>query len=193
MADHPDQAKWNQRYLDRSSPNPAAQVLSDNLHLLPNQGTALELACGMGGNALTLARQGLKVDAWDLSDVAIAKLQQLADVEQLPLRARCIDLSTTAIPANRFDLICVCNFLDRSLCPAISEALKPGGLLLYQTFTRHKLTATGPSNPEFLLEPAELLQLFSELRPVVYREETDLGDIHQGLRDQAYLVARKPV
>ena len=62
-----EQDKWDRRYSDPANEARAAQVLSDNLHLLPTQGTALDLACGLGGNALLLARQGLTVEAWDLS------------------------------------------------------------------------------------------------------------------------------
>ena len=69
-----DQARWDQRYADALAPNPPARVLTDNLHLLPAEGDALELACGLGGNALALAGAGLRTQAWDLSPVALAKL-----------------------------------------------------------------------------------------------------------------------
>ena len=52
---NPDQARWDQRYRETSSEPQAARVLSDNLRLLPAAGTALDLACGLGGNALLLA------------------------------------------------------------------------------------------------------------------------------------------
>lgn len=191
---NPQQHKWNQRYQHKQTPNPAAAVLSDNRHLLPTQGKALDLACGLGGNALLLASHGLDTQAWDLSDIAIDKLQRLADQAQLPLQACCIDLDQQSLPAASFDLICVSGFLDRSLCPAIAAALKPAGLLFYQTHTLAKATpANGPSSPGFLLKTGELLQLFATLTPLVYREELDCGDLQQGLRNQAYLVARQSV
>ncbi|WP_421867829.1 class I SAM-dependent methyltransferase [Motiliproteus sp.] len=186
------QLKWNRRYAASNQPNSAAQVLTENRHLLPSQGTALELAAGLGGNALLLARHGLQTQAWDLSDVAMSKLQHFADAEQLPLQARCIDLEQQPLPVAGFDLICVSAFLDRALCSSISAALKPGGLLFYQTFTLAKVHQGGPSNPDFLLQPGELLRLFAPLQPLVYREECDCGDLEQGLRNQAYLVARRP-
>lgn len=189
--DNAQKKKWNQRYAASNQPNIAAQVLTDNLHLLPAEGTALELAAGMGGNALLLARQGLQTQAWDLSDVAMSKLQRFADDEQLPLQVHCHDLEHHPLPKASFDLICVSGFLERSLCPSISAALKPGGLLCYQTFTLAKVRQGGPSNPDFLLKPGELLQLFSSLQPLVYREECDCGDLELGLRNQAYLIARR--
>ncbi|MEH6470409.1 MAG: methyltransferase domain-containing protein [Halopseudomonas sp.] len=188
---NPQQAKWNQRYQQAERINPAARVITDNLHLLPLQGNALELACGLGGNALELAGQGLNTQAWDLSNIAIDKLQQLAELQQLPLQARCIDIQQHSLSPESFDLICVTGFLERSLCPAIIAALKPSGLLFYQTFTRAKINQSGPSNPQFLLQQGELLSLFGALTPLVYREELDSGKLEQGLRNQAYLVARK--
>ncbi|MEH6648805.1 MAG: class I SAM-dependent methyltransferase [Motiliproteus sp.] len=190
--DNPKQHKWNQRYQQATSANAPAQVLSDNTHLFPRHGEALDLACGLGGNALLLAHSGLTTQAWDISDVAIAKLQLLADQQQLPLQPRCIDLQQQPLPASAFDLISVSGFLDRALCASICAALKPNGMLFYQTHTLAKaIDARGPSSPEFLLQSGELLSLFAELTPVVYREERDCGDLQNGLRNQAYLVARK--
>jgi len=62
----PDTDKWNARYrmADTTVADPAV-VLSENLHLLPARGCALDLACGAGANALLLARHGLETHAWD--------------------------------------------------------------------------------------------------------------------------------
>ncbi|HKH20378.1 MAG TPA: hypothetical protein VKB53_05725, partial [Gammaproteobacteria bacterium] len=67
--------KWNRRYLEVDVDTArSAQVLSDNVHLLPSTGQALDLACGLGGNALFLARLGFNVTAYDISTVAVDKL-----------------------------------------------------------------------------------------------------------------------
>lgn len=193
-----DRQRWNQRYANTApsatqQPPAAAAVLHDNQHLLPVQGRALDLACGRGGNALLLARQGLKTEAWDIADKALQPLQQYADQRGLPLTTHCVDLDLTPLPTAHYDVICVSGFLQRALCPTISAALKPGGVLFYQTFTRLKATAdSGPSNPAFVLAPAELLRLFHDLEIRVYREEAALGDLQHGLRNQAYLVAQRP-
>ncbi len=187
------QQKWDQRYAGSNTPPSAAAVLTDNSHLLPPRGLALDLACGLGGNALWLAEREIRCEAWDLSPVAIAKLQAEANARNLPITARVEDLTRTPLPEARYDLICVSHFLDRALCPAIAKALRPGGLLFYQTFTREKVSEGGPSNPDFLLERGELLQLFSGLLPVAYREEGRRGDLACGLRNAAYLVAERPI
>jgi tellurite methyltransferase len=70
--------KWNARYRAAIGERQASRVLKENLHLLPCNGRALDLACGSGGNAILLAQQGLKVDAWDIADVPVAALQELA-------------------------------------------------------------------------------------------------------------------
>lgn len=193
---HGQQQKWDRRYQDALAPNSPAAVLNDNRHLLPGSGRALEIACGLGGNSLLLAEQGLQVEAFDLSPVAIAKLQGFARLKGLSVEAQVRNLEHEQLPANRYQVICVSAFLDRNLCPAIQRALAPGGLLFYQTFTQEKVAREstpprGPSNPDFLLKPGELLQLFADLQPLAYREECDCGDVGQGLRNQAYLIARR--
>ena len=138
-----------------------------------------------------LARQGLSVDALDVSPLAVARLNDYARAQGLALTARVADLVESGLPTATYDLVVVVRFLERSLCPAIAAALRPGGLLFYQTFTRER-TGPGPSNPDFLLAPGELARLFGELRTVYYREDGLLGDTRVGLRGEALLVARAP-
>ena len=59
------------------------------------------------------------------------------------------DIIARPPPPSSFDVIVVSHFLDRRLAPAIAWALRPGGLLFYQTFAREAVTDQGPSNPEF--------------------------------------------
>ncbi len=183
--------KWDQRHR-QAAPGEAALVLQENRHLLPASGDALDLACGMGGNALLLARTGLRTRAWDISGVAIERLNAQATATSLPLIAEQRDVLTTPPAANSVDVIAVSRFLERELCPALMAALRPNGLLFYQTFTRDKAGPGGPSNPDFLLAENELLNLFAGLRLRVYREEGSIGDTAHGLlRNEALLVAQK--
>jgi hypothetical protein len=78
------------------------------------------------------------------------------------------------------------------LFPALAAALRPGGLLFYQTWTREAVTGRGPANPAYRLEPGELLRAFAGLRVLAYREEGRVGDVARGVRDQAWLVAMRP-
>ena len=186
------QKKWDQRYSEPVFDEPmAVQVLRENRHLLPKSGDALDLACGLGGNALLLAKAGLQVQAWDLSPVAVEALQARVAQQAGTLQAFVRDVLENPPPAVSFDVIVVSYFLDRALAKQLCEALRPGGLIFYQTFVRDKVSQQGPSNPEFLLAENELLSLFSTLRLRVYREEGRLGDTKQGLRNEALLVGQK--
>lgn len=186
-------AHWNQRYRDApaTAPSAAARVLTENAHLLPNAGCALDLACGLGGNALLLAERGLDTHAWDISPVAIARLADLSRQLGLAIHAEARDVETQPPSPAGFDVIVVSRFLSRPLADALVMALRPGGLLYYQTFTREKAVASGPNHPDHLLAPGELLRLFAGLRPVAYREEGLLGDLSRGFRNEALFVGHK--
>ena len=182
--------KWNRRYKTMQLPEPS-QVLATFTHLLPPSGTALDLACGLGANALLLARHGLETYAWDYAETALKSLRTSAQSEHLQIQIELRDIVISPPPANMFDVIVVCHFLDRSLVPALMQALKPNGLLFYQTFTRN--ATFGPKNDEFRLAQNELLHLFNKLQIIVYREEGNIGDIRQGFRNEALLIGKKMV
>lgn len=188
-----DREKWDRRYREATAqPAEPAFVLSEYAHLLPPRGKTLDLAAGVGGNALFLARRGLDCTAWDISAVAMDHLAKQTAAEGLAVACEVRDVVATPPPAQQFDVIVVSRFLERRLCPAISAALRPGGLLFYQTFTREKTDpGLGPSNPEFLLGQNELLGLFPDLVVRIYREEGVAGNTGQGLRNEACLVAEK--
>jgi 2-polyprenyl-3-methyl-5-hydroxy-6-metoxy-1,4-benzoquinol methylase len=184
-------AKWNERYRAATGERRASQVLKENLHLLPDSGRALDLACGLGANAILLAQQGLKVDAWDIADAAIVALQALALKRHLSIQAEVRDVEAHPPEPKTFDVIVVSYFLNRDIIPALIQALKPGGLICYQTFTRQRVSDRGPQRAEFRLADQELLSLFSELQVLFYREEGRLGDVQKGFRDEAMFIGRK--
>ena len=183
---------WDARHRAAETIPQPAQVLLQWAHLLPPAGRALDLACGLGGNALWLAGRGFQVCAWDLSSVAIERLSALAADRSLPLDTQVRDLTARPPGPDTFDVIVVTHFLDRAMTPAIAAALRPGGLLYYQTFNRETVSDRGPANPAYRLAPNELLELFRGLVVRAYRDEGRLGDTRQGLRDLAQLVAQRP-
>ena len=184
--------KWDARYRDSEREPVPARVLLENRHLLPPKGRALDLACGLGANALLLAELGFEVSAWDLSAVAIDRLTDAASARDLRIDVQVRDLQAHPPEHGAFDVIVVVHFLDRALAPKIAAALRSGALLFYQTFTREAVSDSGPSNPEYRLGVNELLRLFPGLIVRVYREEGRLGDQTLGTRDVAMLVAEKP-
>jgi tellurite methyltransferase len=191
MNDQSMKDKWDTRYRDAIDPGAPATVLIENLHLLPHNGTALDLACGLGANSLLLAERGLKTYAWDMSAVAIKKLHTIGVDRKLPIIAEVKDVLIESIPTAHYEVIVVTHYLERALTQAIIHALKPGGLLFYQTFTRTAVSAEGPQKDEWRLADGELLTMFKPLRPVVYREEGRIGDLDLGFRNKALLVAVK--
>jgi SAM-dependent methyltransferase len=81
------------------------------------------------------------------------------------------DLERIEIPERCCDLILCIQYLQRSLFPQMARALRPGGVLLFETYTHAQLEfAGGPRNPSYLLETGELREGFPELCVLFYRE-----------------------
>lgn len=163
------QQLWDQRYSaqDRAEPQ-ACEVLRANLDALPRSGMALDLACGLGGNALALAHHGLATAAWDYSAAAIARVRAGAASAGLVIDAQVRDVVAQPPAPNSVDVLVVSYFLVRELFPVLSTALRPGGVLLYETFCGSG--PGSPSNPNFRLRSNELLTLCAPLSISHYRE-----------------------
>lgn len=181
--------KWNQCYKDAdiATATPAT-LLQQNHHLLPTSGQGLDLACGRAGNAQFLAQRGLLVDAFDFSDNVIHALKRSVSNAITPQQW---DSNTDKLAINHYDVVVVSYFLQRDLFPSLINSLKTGGLLFYQTWSQQCIDTSGPRNPDFRLQQGELLTLCSDLRIIYYREEGKTGDIHQGHRNEATLIAEK--
>jgi tellurite methyltransferase len=185
-------SKWNHIYSQPVQERcPAVQVLTENDFLLPTTGMALDLACGLGANAIFLAEQGLAVTAWDISIAAIDKLTAYTVQQGLNINACQEKITANSFVGYGFDIIVVSRFLDRTLSDAIIGALKPDGLLFYQTFTREKVSQKPPNNPDYLLTENELLEMFAPLRVIFYRENALIGNQLRGLRNEAQLIGQK--
>ncbi|WP_260292539.1 class I SAM-dependent methyltransferase [Sedimenticola hydrogenitrophicus] len=191
MKDNELLAKWDSRHAEAESLGRVATVLEQNIHLATAGCRALDLACGRGANALFMATSGLEVTAWDLSPVAIGRLERAAGEQGLVINTAVRDVIAIPPEPRSFDLILVSFFLERSLAPVIAAALRPGGLLFYQTYSRVAVSDEGPSSEQFRLDDNELLTLFPTLKVRVYREERLLGDTRRGWRNMAMLVAQR--
>ncbi len=186
------QIKWDTHYT-KVGESPAMRAVAENLHLLPERGLGLEIACGLAANSFALAQRGIQMEAQDISPVAVERVNQQALALNLPVTATAADIATSLPAQAHYDVVVVGRFLDRSLIPALVAALKPGGLMIYQTFTQTKVNEGGPKQSEWRLADNELLRLFSELQVLVYREEGCVGDTQQGFRNEALFVGRKPL
>jgi len=154
----------------------------------------LDLACGAGRDLIYLAQQGWRMTGVDWSEDSIARVQQLALNQHLTITTLLRDLETDAQPLPEFKpvsfgLICVARYLHRPLFPLIRELLKPGGVIIYQTFMQGcENTAIGrPRNPKFLLAPNELAEQFQGFELLL--DELEL--LEDGRTVSAF-IARKP-
>ena len=147
-----------------------AQFLVDNVDLLP-MGRALDVAMGEGRNAIYLARLGFTVEGVDISPVAVAKALAAARSAGVEIAAQVADLEDGyEIAPGAYDVILVFRYLQRSLFPALVAGLRPGGVIVYETYIAEQAQLSRPRNPAHLLEHNELLHAFADLRVLRYRE-----------------------
>jgi len=138
---------------------------------------ALDVAMGRGRHAVVLAATGFRVFGVDINPDAVRDAVGHATSRGLIVRGWCADLTVSPLPSSHFELVVVTRYLQRDLCAALAETLKPGGILLYETFTEAQRTrGRGPTSPDHLLRPGELPALFGELDALFYEEETDPAD-----------------
>ena len=199
-----EQTRWNERY----SESPQSWVEPDTFLTAAYKewlaatapGPALDVAGGAGRNAVWLAERGWRVKLIDISDVALKMAREKFEVVKKAasqpknaaarkgsLKTEIVDLNSIShLGTEEYPLVVMFYFLRRELFPAISRALKPGGTLIYRTYTIDRMKVPGgPSDPKYLLQPNELLHGFPGLRVLQYRE------MLQG-KAAAELVARKP-
>jgi len=148
-----------------------SSFLKDNLHLLP-RGRALDVAMGYGRNAVFLAGAGFQVEGVDISPEAVDGALKAAREAGVHLTARVVDLESgqESIPRGAYDVILCFNYLHRPLIPAIREGLRPGGMVVYETFIVDQARFGKPSSLDHLLEHNELLRLFRDFRCLRYHE-----------------------
>jgi SAM-dependent methyltransferase len=184
-----DRERWNRKYA-AIAPNPDMEpdpLLLRFADLLDGQGMALDLACGLGSNAMFLARRGYEVIGVDASLVGLCHARAALAGTGLPVQLVAADLDDFVLPRERFALAIVFRFLNRSLLPGIKRALKPGGLLIYQTFNVNQLHVAPAMRREYLLEPGELARLCGDDLDVIATNDT--ADI---TGPQSYWIGRRP-
>lgn len=150
---------------------PAAWLV-DNIDLIPRGRAVLDVACGHGRHALFLARHGWPVHAVDRDAGVLEQLRSVAKARRLPITIEEIDLEvgTPSLGDRRYGGVVVFNYLHRPLMPAITAAVAPGGVLVYETFTAGQARRGHPKNPAFLLDEGELPRLVMPLEVMRSRE-----------------------
>lgn len=160
---HEDRLRWDARYSEpgKKLHHPANPLLARWVPPATANQRALELACGLGANALWLARQGYAVTAVDISYAGLRR----ARAEMLRRHVTGVtfvqaDLDQFPLPQSAYDVVSVFRFLDRRLFPAINACVSPGGLVIYETFNTGQLARHPDVNPDHMLHPGELPQHF---------------------------------
>lgn len=148
-------------------------------HLVPPQGTVLDVACGQGRHLHWFRGRQHAVTGVDCSAQALAAAGQAlggqAELVQADIEAGPWPFLRPALPGEaprprQFDAVVVCNYLWRPLLPQIIASLAPGGVLLYETFAVGNETVGKPSRPDFLLQTGELLRVCNSLKVVAYED-----------------------
>ncbi len=199
------QQTWNQRfaakhYVFGESPN--AYLQSQAIHLV--HGTALAVADGEGRNGVWLAEQGLQVDAFDFSDIAVQKAQALAQKRKVKIHCVCSDWQSFDWQPAHYDNVVGIFFQfatpeERTpLFARMLSSLKPGGTLIIQGYTPRQLdfNTGGPGKLANLYDEALMLDAFGHLDILdlrTYEAEISEGTGHQGMSGLLGLTARKPV
>ena len=164
----PEAEFWDGRYSAGElvwSAGPNAFLVEHAAGLEP--GTALDLGCGEGRNALWLAEHGWEAVGVDFSGAGIDKARRIGERRGVTVEWHCADATTWQPddPGTRFDLVAVFYLQlpagKRRLAMANAWSLvAPGGLLLLVAHDTRNLTdgVGGPQNASVLFSAADVLE-----------------------------------
>ncbi len=156
-----EKASWNKKYSEGShgslDPDPFLMTAYDEFLASRPPGIALDVAGGVGRHAIWLAQRGWRARLMDISEIGIQQAEENAKQTgtEGSISSEVRDLNIMQdLGREQYDLVIVFFFLQRELFPVLAATVKPGGLLIYKTYTtEQKNFAGGPSHPMFLLEP----------------------------------------
>lgn len=194
-----DRERWNDKHakcepLSIVQPDEwlveALRLIETNAGTMDSIQRTLDIACGLGQNAIWLAQQGFQSDAVDISTKGLELARQCATAQEVDVSWIEADLDNWMPRAASYDLAVVFRFLDRETVPRIVRtALRPGGWLVYETFSAAQLDRSDNHirNPAFTLAPGELVGLFPYFDVIAYRE-----DVLPDRTVQRFLGCRRP-
>lgn len=183
-----DRERWQRKY---AGGNPNAAFTPDPLlvrhaELFDGRGWALDAACGVGQNAMFLARLGYDVLAVDASVTGLRYGRAALTPAQRRVHFVAADLERFPLPRDRFAVVTVFRFLDRVLVPHLKHAVAPGGLIVYETFNVNRLRTSPQMTCGYLLEPTELAQMFADFDVIETNDDARNRD------ELSYWIGRKP-
>lgn len=161
-----DKIKWDKRYQNNPIPDIPIDLV---VEYAPKAkvGRALDIACGMGRHSKYLASLGFRVDALDISSVALDAIRNIENID-----VKEVDFDRYSLEKRSYyDLIVCTFFLKRELFPQIVKALKPDGIFIYESFVEHPKNEQAPSNSSYLLKEGELAEIFKNKLEFLYYKE----------------------
>jgi hypothetical protein len=140
---------------------------------------------------LWLADRGWNVTAVDSSPTALEILQEHAKEKNIGVSVVLADLEAHEFLIQReaYDLIVLCNYLQRDLFPLIRDGTRDRGVVIAIIAMVDNDPSVKPMNPAFLLNPGELRAQFDGWELLHDVEGKSSVDCHR--RATAQLVARK--
>jgi len=161
-----DRIKWDTHYRGRpcralADPNPLLIEWLPRLEVGSASPLAADVACGSGRHAIYLARHGWRVEALDISAVALEGLAAAARAESLDVTCLLRDFEPSppaVIPpfeADRYDLAVVMRYTNLPLIEKLAGAIRPGGYLIAEAYLKSDRPAGGPHNPAYRVVPGE--------------------------------------
>lgn len=182
---------WDKKYAQDSYVfgKTPAKFISANYHYIPPSSKVLDVGMGEGRNAVFLARKGYTVVGVDISAVAVNKAKKLADEFGVRINTFVSSMQKFNPAPGSYDAIICFYYVDRDLNRKLTDWLKPGGILIYESHSVLQKQVPGNESYDdiYLLKPGELLNMFKGMKILKYEEPLHVGEF------TASIIVQKPI
>jgi len=196
---------WNERFNKEEfifGKEPNEYLVEQATQYLKPQSSVLCIADGEGRNGVWLAKQGMSVTGFDVSDIALTKAKQFAEDNRVNIQYSLCDTDGFDWQPNTYDAIIgiFIQFADPEMRSRIfkqvHQALKPGGILILQGYTPKQLEykTGGPSLIDHLYTEEMIRELSCEFEILdlrCYEKVLSEGARHTGMSALLGMVAKK--